>query len=95
MSASFSDQNSYIQNISVVSEEKNCAEEILKGIQSTPRILPELLLWDDAGQMFYDTFSQTPTYYPGTQEIEIVNRHASSIAQTLKSGSTLLELGCG
>lgn len=69
--------------------------EIIKGLWSQPRSLPSLLLWDDNGQDLFDRFSQTPTYYPFHSEIEILDRSASEIAESLPESSALIELGCG
>lgn len=69
--------------------------EIIEGLNSQPRSLPSLLLWDDNGQKLFDRFSQTPTYYPFHSEIEILDRCAPDIAESIPGSSALIELGCG
>lgn len=70
-------------------------EEVIKGLLSDPPHLPEALLWNDTGLELFDRFSQTPSYYPYHSEIEILNEHASKIAESVTTGGAIIELGCG
>ncbi|KAI3317692.1 histidine-specific methyltransferase [Xylariaceae sp. AK1471] len=70
-------------------------EDIITGLQSKPPTLPSLLLWNDRGQMLFDQFSQTPSYYPFHSEIEVLNQYGSHIGGCIPTDGVLLELGCG
>jgi uncharacterized SAM-dependent methyltransferase len=69
--------------------------DIITGLQSQPPTLPSLLLWNDRGQMLFDRFSQTPSYYPFHSEIEVLSQYGSHIGGSIPTDGVLLELGCG
>ncbi|RMJ26304.1 Pfam:DUF2260 [Aspergillus sp. HF37] len=70
-------------------------QEVIQGLSADPLSLPSLLLWDDRGQELFDSFSQTPSYYPFHSELEIINKRSADIARSVPDKSALIELGCG
>ncbi|KAL4902754.1 histidine-specific methyltransferase [Aspergillus multicolor] len=70
---------------------------IIDGLQRHPDELelPSILCWSEAGAALYDKLCHDPTYYPRHCEVEILQRHADSIANTIPDSAVLIELGCG
>lgn len=63
-------------------------------LRSTPRELPAVWLYDEAGSLLFDEITRLPEYYPTNAEREILMERAAEIA-TLTHGRTLVELGAG
>ena len=64
------------------------------GLQSAPKELPAVWLYDERGSQLYEQITGLPDYYLPRREAEILRAHASDIAQ--RTGArTLVELGPG
>lgn len=64
------------------------------GLRSTPKQVPAIWLYDEAGSQIFDGITRLPEYYPTRREREILIRDAAEIAA--RSGAeTLVELGSG
>ncbi|KAI0525916.1 DUF323 domain protein [Xylaria bambusicola] len=72
-------------------------EEIHRLFQSQerPRKLPTLLLYDEKGLQLFEKITYLEEYYLTNAEIEVLQRHAATIAGNIPSGSMLIELGSG
>ncbi|KAI2773705.1 histidine-specific methyltransferase [Daldinia loculata] len=68
---------------------------IIAGLQSTPKTMPSLLLWDDQGLRNYEAWTNDPTYYPKRCEWDILRNYATDMAGQLPTKSAIIELGCG
>ncbi|KAI1497703.1 C-type lectin protein [Biscogniauxia marginata] len=60
-----------------------------------PRKLPTLLLYDAKGLQLFEEITYLEEYYLTNHEIQVLRRYATSIAETIPSGSLVLELGSG
>ncbi|KAI3326431.1 histidine-specific methyltransferase, partial [Xylariaceae sp. AK1471] len=70
-------------------------ECIISGLQSTPKTMPSLLLWDDQGLRNFDAWTKVSAYYPMRCEWEILTNYRNEMACQLPAKSVILELGCG
>lgn len=64
------------------------------GLRSTPKQVPPLWLYDEAGSRIFERITRLPEYYPSRREREILDRRAAEIA-SLTGADTLVELGSG
>ena len=69
--------------------------QIVSSLKQTDPVLPSMLIWDDTGPNLFENLTQDPGYYPFHEELAILTRCADEMAQQVKPGSLLLELGCG
>ncbi|KAK6860297.1 N-methyltransferase [Apiospora arundinis] len=70
-------------------------EEIVRGLELQPPMLPELLLWSDRGQSLFDRYSLGPSYYPFHSELEILSKYGHEVEIRMPANGAILELGCG
>ncbi|KAL1583129.1 hypothetical protein WHR41_08314 [Cladosporium halotolerans] len=77
----------------------NLAESIRSGIQKPHfkghRIVPSLLLWDEQGLKLFEKVTYNPRYYLTDAEIDILRTYSAAVANLVKPGSIVLELGSG
>ena len=74
------------------------ANDIRQGLNPAPgcgKTLPTLLLYDEAGLKLFEDITFLRDYYLTNTEIEILETNARTIAQAIKPGSVLIELGSG
>ncbi len=57
--------------------------------------LPTLLLYDERGLKIFEDITYLDEYYLTNAEIEVLTTHATEIAQSLREGSMIVELGSG
>ncbi len=57
--------------------------------------LPTLLLYDERGLKIFEDITYLDEYYLTNAEIEALTTHAAEIAQSLREGSMIVELGSG
>lgn len=70
-------------------------QEIVQGLQSTPRYLPSLLMWDNKGLRLFEKFAESKDYYATRTEMGLLNLYAERMATAIEPGSVLIELGSG
>jgi uncharacterized SAM-dependent methyltransferase len=59
------------------------------------RRLPTLLLYDEQGLKLFEDITYLDEYYLTNAEIEVLENHADGIAQQIRAGSLVVELGSG
>jgi L-histidine N-alpha-methyltransferase len=64
------------------------------GLQSQPKELPPVWLYDRRGARLYEEITRLPEYYLPRREAQILRAHAGDIAR-LSAARTLVELGPG
>jgi L-histidine N-alpha-methyltransferase len=64
------------------------------GLRATPRQVPSIWLYDEAGSAIFDEITRLPEYYLTRCERELLAVHAREIA-ALTGARTLVELGSG
>ena len=57
--------------------------------------MPTLLLYDEQGLKLFEDITYLDEYYLTNAEIEILEEHATDIAQFVQAGSQIVELGSG
>lgn len=57
--------------------------------------MPTLLLYDENGLKLFEEITYLEEYYLTSAEIEVLDRYAHAIAQRIRPGSILMELGSG
>ena len=60
-----------------------------------PRSFPTLLLYDAVGLRLFEEITYVDEYYLTNTEIEVLEKHARTIAERLPDQSQLVELGSG
>nr|POE72323.1 ergothioneine biosynthesis protein 1 [Quercus suber] len=76
-------------------------QEIFAGLKEkngkprAEKTLPTLLLYDDAGLKLFERITYLEQYYLTRAEIEVLEKHAESIAQRIPNNAMLVELGSG
>lgn len=71
---------------------------ILEGLQpkdGEEKTLPTLLLYDNAGLKLFERITYLDEYYLTGDEIEVLEKHASQIAERIPDNSMVVELGSG
>ena len=63
--------------------------------QGQEKRLPTLLLYDEQGLKLFEDITYLEEYYLTNAEIEVLTNHADEIAQHIRAGSLVVELGSG
>lgn len=65
--------------------------EIHEGLRKevNDRTLPTLLLYDELGLKLFEDITYLDEYYPTNAEIEVLKKHAGSIATKIPTGSSM------
>ena len=71
------------------------AEDVELGLSSTPKTLPCKLFYDEAGSALFEQITRLPEYYPTRTELEILTDRGGEIAERVRPGVTVVELGSG
>lgn len=64
------------------------------GLRATPKQVPSIWLYDEAGSAIFEEITRLPEYYLTRRERELLIAHAREIA-SLTGAQTLVELGSG
>jgi len=70
------------------------AEEVRRGLFSSPRSIPSKLFYDDRGSALFEEITRLPEYYPTRTEIAILEERAGEIVAAV-APRELVELGSG
>ncbi len=70
------------------------ARDVAAGFAATPRTLPCMYFYDDAGSQLYDEITHLDEYYPPRAETEILRAYAADMLDRIGPGE-LVELGAG
>ena len=73
-------------------------EDIRKGLRPTDgggKTLPTLLLYDQNGLRLFEQITYLDEYYLTGAEIEVLETYAVKIAERVRPGSIVVELGSG
>ncbi len=83
---------------SFASKHETFAEDVLKGLSSTPKSLSSKYFYDDAGSRLFQKIMELPEYYLTRSEFEIFEQRAAEIFEAFTGNSAafdLIELGAG
>src|SRR5260370_10111280 len=70
-------------------------DDVLRGLQSTPKRLSPTYLYDERGSQLFDQICELPEYYPTRTETAILAANAADIASCTGHDALLLQLGSG
>lgn len=70
-------------------------QEVLFGLQQTPKQLSPKFFYDQRGAMLFELICLTPEYYPTRYEKNILQTYASDIAKTIGDSVVIIEPGSG
>lgn len=59
------------------------------------KTLPTMLLYDEAGLRLFEKITYVEDYYLTNSEIEVLETYANEIAERVRPGSVVVELGSG
>lgn len=59
------------------------------------KTLPTMLLYDEAGLRLFEKITYVEDYYLTNSEIEVLETYADQIAERIRPGSVIVELGSG
>src|SRR5688500_4502786 len=74
------------------------AEDVLRGLSSTPKFLSSKYFYDDEGSRLFQEIMKLPEYYLTKCEYEIFSTQADEIFRCFENGGSafdLIELGAG
>jgi dimethylhistidine N-methyltransferase len=69
-------------------------QDIIQGLNQTPKSLPPKYFYDDRGSELFEQICELPEYYPTRTETWILQEYADEIAQ-ITGACELVELGSG
>jgi L-histidine N-alpha-methyltransferase len=70
------------------------AEDVRKGLSSTPKTVPPKYFYDEAGSELFERITEQPEYYPMREEGKLLDRLAGEIMGSLRPVQ-VVELGSG
>jgi L-histidine Nalpha-methyltransferase len=79
-------------------EHDTFAEDVLKGLSSTPKFLSSKYFYDDEGSRLFQEIMKLPEYYLTRAELEIFQTQTKEIFESFNAGNRafdLIELGAG
>jgi uncharacterized SAM-dependent methyltransferase len=76
-------------------ELKQLISDGLKPKDGEQKTLPTLLLYNGPGLKLFEKITYLDEYYLTSQEIEVLQQHAKSIAERIPEGAMVVELGSG
>lgn len=74
------------------------AEDVLKGLSSTPKVLSSKYFYDDEGSRLFQEIMKLPEYYLTRAELEVFQTQTRQIFEAFDAGNCafdLIELGAG
>ena len=69
-------------------------QDVRTGLSASPKFLPPVWFYDEAGSLLFDEITRLPEYYLTRAESSILTGHAAEIAQ-ITGADTLVEIGSG
>ena len=70
-------------------------DEILDGLESSPKCLPSKLFYDQRGSELFERICELEEYYLTRTELSIMKEHAAEMAARVSGYVVLIELGSG
>jgi dimethylhistidine N-methyltransferase len=70
-------------------------EEVVRGLQASPRQLPPKYFYDERGSRLFEAITRLPEYYLTRTEMALFDQHEASVAAALGSDACLVEYGSG
>ncbi len=74
---------------------QSIADELLTGLTAVQATTSPKYLYDALGSKLFEAICELPEYYPTRTESGIFAKHAQQIAESIGTGTTLIDLGAG
>lgn len=88
-----------MNELAIEDRRKAMAEDVRRGLSSTPKSLPAYLFYDDEGSRLYEQITELDEYYPTRTERAILAQHAADIVRRVRLDASeplrIVELGAG
>jgi dimethylhistidine N-methyltransferase len=81
--------------VETVADESPFAADVLKGLKSTPKMIPPKYFYDATGSELFERITELPEYYLTRTELQILNDNAEAIAKVIPEGAALIDFGSG
>jgi dimethylhistidine N-methyltransferase len=78
-----------------VTDDSPFAADVLKGLRSTPKMIPPKYFYDANGSELFERITEQPEYYLTRTELQILNDNAQAIAKVIPEGAALIDFGSG
>ena len=88
-------QELLIHNLVKFDPSAGFAEDVRRGLSSSPKRLLPKYFYDELGSQLFDAICLLPEYYLTRAENEIIERYAGEIVDSVTGEKTLLEMGSG
>jgi dimethylhistidine N-methyltransferase len=76
-------------------ETSDLSEEILAGLNRTPKTLSPKFFYDEKGSQLFTEITRQPEYYPTITETQLLRDYASEISELIGEDFLLIEYGSG
>lgn len=76
-------------------EPQRFLDEVLDGLQKTPKELPPKYFYDECGSQLYERICTLDEYYIPRTESSIMNSHIQEMVESMGPNVLLVEYGCG
>lgn len=84
-----------VEVIAAAAKAPDFAADVLKGLSNSPKRLPFIYFYDQAGSLLFEEICKLPEYYLTRCEAEILSDRADELAAFSKGEMALVELGSG
>jgi len=74
---------------------RDVLDEVLDGLQSTPKVLSPVWFYDEYGSQLFDRICELPEYYLTRAELAILRTHIAEMAQLIGPRTCVIEPGSG
>lgn len=95
MSLAAIDQRLKVTHVPRGRPETTLAEAVRRGLSHTPRTLPSMLFYDQAGSELFDSITELPEYTLTRSERSILLRHADEMVAAIPDLAEIVEFGSG
>ncbi len=80
--------------VTAVDRHAALCQDVRTGLTASPKFLPPVWFYDEAGSLLFDEITRLPEYYLTRTESSILTGHAAEIAEITET-DTLVEIGSG
>ena len=70
-------------------------QDVLRGLQQSPKVLPPKLLYDERGSELFDRICELEEYYPTRTELGIMRDHIEEMVRRIGPRCAVIEYGSG
>jgi dimethylhistidine N-methyltransferase len=90
-----SDESSSINFYDYNPEQANFYDEVINGLNSSPKNIAPKFFYDEKGSNLFDAICESADYYPTRTEMQILEQYKNEIAEHFGKNCVLIEPGSG